>query len=385
MPSPGRRAISIASSWKGSSGASRWRSRTYPRRIRARASSPISPPSPCSASWAPPCRSATRVASGNGRGRPRSAIAGDEPEVAALPVEVYGEPSPSARASSPSGKEDPMAQQTPRVKPIPDGYHSATPYLIVEGAARAIDFYKRAFNATELMRIPAPNQRIGHAEIKIGDSVIMLAGEHPALRGQRRRGFPASRLGRGQGDAAGGRPVLRRPLGQPHRSLRSPLAPLDPQGRREHGGASAPHGDHVESLSGLAALLGSPYFDVWARDLRDKPAACTSGYRRGGLIPPRLSGEEIPRGSLRDRRSDSRSPGSASPSSFPPPGGRADGSGSSSSRDRARRTRPSPSAWARRARCRAALRRPALRPPPSPGTRARGGAWDGSWASGSRR
>ena len=75
-----------------------------------------------------------------------------------------------------------MAQQTPRVKPIPDGYHSATPYLVVDGAARAIDFYKRAFNATELMRIPAPNQRIGHAEIKIGDSVIMLADEHPDIQ-----------------------------------------------------------------------------------------------------------------------------------------------------------------------------------------------------------
>lgn len=67
------------------------------------------------------------------------------------------------------------------VKAIPDGYHSATPYLIVDGAARALDFYKRAFGAKELLRIPAPGDRVGHAEIKVGDSVIMLADEHPEI------------------------------------------------------------------------------------------------------------------------------------------------------------------------------------------------------------
>ncbi|MGH8647095.1 MAG: VOC family protein [Gammaproteobacteria bacterium] len=61
------------------------------------------------------------------------------------------------------------------VKPIPDGYHSVTPYLSIEGAADAIEFYKRAFRATELFRLVAPSGEIGHAEIKIGDSVIMLA------------------------------------------------------------------------------------------------------------------------------------------------------------------------------------------------------------------
>ncbi len=61
------------------------------------------------------------------------------------------------------------------VKPIPDNYHSVTPYLSVDGAAKAIDFYKRAFGATELMRMPAPEDKIGHAEIKIGDSVVMLS------------------------------------------------------------------------------------------------------------------------------------------------------------------------------------------------------------------
>src|SRR4030088_1858553 len=66
-------------------------------------------------------------------------------------------------------------------KPIPEGYHSATPYLIIKGAAEAIDFYKRAFGATELFRMPQPDGRIGHAEIKIGDSPIMLADEAPEM------------------------------------------------------------------------------------------------------------------------------------------------------------------------------------------------------------
>src|SRR5262249_41030147 len=66
-------------------------------------------------------------------------------------------------------------------KPIPDGYHSITPYLIVKGAAGALDFYKKAFGATELFRLPGPDGTIGHAEIKIGDSIIMLADEHPEM------------------------------------------------------------------------------------------------------------------------------------------------------------------------------------------------------------
>lgn len=70
------------------------------------------------------------------------------------------------------------------VKAIPDGYHSATPYLIVKGAAQAIDFYKHAFGATEVFRMAEPSGSVGHAEIRIGDSVIMLADEHPA-RGYR--------------------------------------------------------------------------------------------------------------------------------------------------------------------------------------------------------
>lgn len=67
------------------------------------------------------------------------------------------------------------------VKPIPEGYHTATPYLIIKGAADAIEFYKKAFGATELFRFPAPDGKIGHAEIKIGDSPIMLADEYPDM------------------------------------------------------------------------------------------------------------------------------------------------------------------------------------------------------------
>ncbi|HVS81359.1 MAG TPA: VOC family protein [Pyrinomonadaceae bacterium] len=66
-------------------------------------------------------------------------------------------------------------------KPIPDGYHTATPYLIIRGAGDAIEFYKKAFGATELFRFPTPDGKIGHAEIKIGDSPIMLADEYPPM------------------------------------------------------------------------------------------------------------------------------------------------------------------------------------------------------------
>lgn len=67
------------------------------------------------------------------------------------------------------------------VKAIPEGYHSVTPYLIIKGAAKAIDFYKRVLGAQELMRMPSPDGKIGHAEITIGDSHIMLADEYPEM------------------------------------------------------------------------------------------------------------------------------------------------------------------------------------------------------------
>jgi uncharacterized glyoxalase superfamily protein PhnB len=69
------------------------------------------------------------------------------------------------------------------VKPIPDGYHSVTPTLTVRGAANAIEFYKKVFGAQEMMRFPGPDGKsIMHAEIKIGDSKIMLGEENPHMK-----------------------------------------------------------------------------------------------------------------------------------------------------------------------------------------------------------
>lgn len=67
-----------------------------------------------------------------------------------------------------------------KVKPVPDGYHTTTPYLIVKDAPGAIDFYKRALGATELCRMLGPDGKIMHAEIKIGDSHVMLSDESSA-------------------------------------------------------------------------------------------------------------------------------------------------------------------------------------------------------------
>jgi PhnB protein len=68
-----------------------------------------------------------------------------------------------------------------KVKPIPDGYNTITPYLSIKGAAEAIEFYRKAFGATEVMRMAQPDGRVGHAELKIGDSKFMLADEFPDM------------------------------------------------------------------------------------------------------------------------------------------------------------------------------------------------------------
>jgi len=75
------------------------------------------------------------------------------------------------------------------VKPVPDEDHNVTPYMIIDGAARALDYYKRVFGATERMRMPGPDGKIGHAEISIGDSMIMLADEHPEMGARSPRAF----------------------------------------------------------------------------------------------------------------------------------------------------------------------------------------------------
>jgi PhnB protein len=86
----------------------------------------------------------------------------------------------TARAKKPAAR--PTARKTAparkTVEPIPPGYAAISPYLIVDNASRALEFYKKAFGATERMRHAGPDGRIGHAEILIGDSVVMLADEH---------------------------------------------------------------------------------------------------------------------------------------------------------------------------------------------------------------
>jgi PhnB protein len=72
-----------------------------------------------------------------------------------------------------------------RVLPVPRGYHTVTPYLTVQGAAEAIDFYQRAFGAVEMVRMPGPGGRLMHAEVKIGDSVVMVSDEFPGMSGSR--------------------------------------------------------------------------------------------------------------------------------------------------------------------------------------------------------
>jgi PhnB protein len=68
-----------------------------------------------------------------------------------------------------------------KVKAIPDGYRSVTPYLIVDGASAAIDWYAKVLGTKERMRMPMPGDRVGHAELEVGDSVIMLADEFPDM------------------------------------------------------------------------------------------------------------------------------------------------------------------------------------------------------------
>ena len=82
-----------------------------------------------------------------------------------------------------------------KVRPIPEGYHSVTPYLICDGAAKAIEFYKQAFGAVEVVKMPGPNGKVMHAEIKIGDSVIMLADENLETGAKSAKSYGGSPIG----------------------------------------------------------------------------------------------------------------------------------------------------------------------------------------------
>jgi PhnB protein len=82
------------------------------------------------------------------------------------------------------------------VNPIPEGYPRVTPYLTVDGGDAAIRFYTEVLGATERMRMPSPDGRIGHAELSLGDSIIMLSDEHPdmGVRGPKSIGGTATTL-----------------------------------------------------------------------------------------------------------------------------------------------------------------------------------------------
>src|SRR6266852_8012718 len=80
---------------------------------------------------------------------------------------------------------------------IPEGFTTLTPYLVMSGASEAIEFYKKVFSATELVRMPMPNGKVGHAELRIGNSRFMLADEMPEMnmRGPKSLGGPPVGLG----------------------------------------------------------------------------------------------------------------------------------------------------------------------------------------------
>jgi PhnB protein len=75
------------------------------------------------------------------------------------------------------------------VKPIPDGYHTFTPYYVVDGASEFIDFLVNAFGGKEHFRMPMPNGKLGHAEVRIGDSMVMLADQSPAYGAKSMQGM----------------------------------------------------------------------------------------------------------------------------------------------------------------------------------------------------
>ncbi len=115
--------------------------------------------------------------------RESSARVADDPKLAALlgiAASLRDLPREDFKAELKAELER-RAMMRDKAKAVPEGYHTATPYLILKDAASAIEFYKEVFGATELSRMEMPDGRIGHAEIEIGDSRIMIADEYPEM------------------------------------------------------------------------------------------------------------------------------------------------------------------------------------------------------------
>lgn len=127
------------------------------------------------------------------------------------------------------------------VNPIPAGYPVVTPYLIVQGAAEALAFYQRAFGATERLRLPAPEGKIGHAEINIGEAVIMLADACPEM------GFRSPQ-------ALGGSPI----------SLHLYVTDVDAQFRQAtEAGAKVLKPVHDQFYGDHSGMLEDPFGHIW--------------------------------------------------------------------------------------------------------------------------
>lgn len=127
------------------------------------------------------------------------------------------------------------------VNPIPAGYPVVTPYLIVQGAAEALAFYQRAFGATERLRLPAPEGKIGHAEINIGEAVIMLADACPEM------GFRSPQ-------ALGGSPI----------SLHLYVTDVDAQFRQAtEAGAKVLKPVHDQFYGDRSGMLEDPFGHIW--------------------------------------------------------------------------------------------------------------------------
>jgi catechol 2,3-dioxygenase-like lactoylglutathione lyase family enzyme len=161
-----------------------------------------------------------------------------------------------------------------KVDPIPKDMYTITPHLVCEGAADAIEFYKKAFGAVETMRLPGPNGRVMHAAVKIGDSTIMLADDFPEYGGlgpKALKGSPVTlhmyvtdtdaayqaghRRRRHRQDAAG-RHVLGRPLRPGHRSFRPSLVDRHP-----HQGRHAGRNERGDEAANAALRLRRPTCD----------------------------------------------------------------------------------------------------------------------------